>query len=430
MPGEPSFRIPRSRDFLRPPEDPEIKQQNESQENLEDQELGLLSGDLRSFSEKNKDHRNAFRSAASQVIGEYNDHQIRINGLTVDHSSVIQYIKNEDSGSGNQEVSQNKTTHTVVTGDTLFGIAQKYGVPIAKIKEANSRSNNFVYKGETLNIPQGKFHTVKRGETLYSISKRYKVNQDKLETKNNISSDNINIGQILEIPQEQTQEENIQTQVIDNEKSSKTKSHIVKRGETLYSISKKHNKSVDDLAKLNNLSKPYIIKIGQKLIIEEKEVDEYAEQKKEISENIQKKINSLKEIGSNIIFEIDENNNKNENFQFTIKNNNNDEISYTLAMNLEDNTLNLTTDAIAFDISNFEIIDDNYLNFVSEVVLMNTDFYDIRDDEDIQNLLHDICHNRDSGYDSNLLDNYFTNNHLRDDLLTREVIADVLNRSK
>ena len=43
--------------------------------------------------------------------------------------------------------------------------------------------------------------------------------------------------------------------------------HIIEKGDTLYSISKKYNTPVDSILKKNNLSDPSKIKIGQKLII-------------------------------------------------------------------------------------------------------------------------------------------------------------------
>lgn len=43
--------------------------------------------------------------------------------------------------------------------------------------------------------------------------------------------------------------------------------HIIEKGDTIYSISKKYNTPVDSILKKNNLSDPSKIKIGQKLII-------------------------------------------------------------------------------------------------------------------------------------------------------------------
>ena len=45
------------------------------------------------------------------------------------------------------------TTHTVVKGDTLGGIAKKYKVSIASIKTANGMTSDIVVLGKTLKIP-------------------------------------------------------------------------------------------------------------------------------------------------------------------------------------------------------------------------------------------------------------------------------------
>ena len=42
---------------------------------------------------------------------------------------------------------------------------------------------------------------------------------------------------------------------------------IVERGDTLYSLAKKHNTSVDSLARANNLTQPYQLSVGQKLVL-------------------------------------------------------------------------------------------------------------------------------------------------------------------
>lgn len=44
-------------------------------------------------------------------------------------------------------------THTVVKGDTLGGIARKYGVTIASIKAANNMTSDVVVLGKTYKIP-------------------------------------------------------------------------------------------------------------------------------------------------------------------------------------------------------------------------------------------------------------------------------------
>ncbi len=45
------------------------------------------------------------------------------------------------------------TTHTVVKGDTLWGISRKYGVSVEAIKQANGITRDIVVLGSTLQIP-------------------------------------------------------------------------------------------------------------------------------------------------------------------------------------------------------------------------------------------------------------------------------------
>jgi murein DD-endopeptidase MepM/ murein hydrolase activator NlpD len=68
--------------------------------------------------------------------------------------------------------------YTVVTGDTLAGIAKMFSVDTASIKWINPGLDEKKLKPSTvLHIPPvtGVIHTVKSGETIYSIAKRYNV---------------------------------------------------------------------------------------------------------------------------------------------------------------------------------------------------------------------------------------------------------------
>lgn len=68
--------------------------------------------------------------------------------------------------------------YTVENGDTLAGIAKKFGVDTDSIKWLNSGLNEKKIKpNSVLKIPPvtGVMHTVKGGETVYSIAKRYNV---------------------------------------------------------------------------------------------------------------------------------------------------------------------------------------------------------------------------------------------------------------
>jgi len=105
------------------------------------------------------------------------------------------------------------TTHTVVKGDTLGGIARKYGVTSAAIKQANGMTSDTVVLGKQLTIPGssgpvakaapapgGKSHTVVKGDTLAKISRKYGVSVDALKQANGLKSDTVVLGSKLRIP--------------------------------------------------------------------------------------------------------------------------------------------------------------------------------------------------------------------------------------
>jgi len=144
-------------------------------------------------------------------------------------------------------VSTNFETYTVVLGDTLYGIANKYGVSVADIKEINNLTSNTLSIGQKLVIPTDDVivdsdiinyidYRVVLGDTLYGIANKYGVSVDEIKRINNLSNNNLSIGQIIRIP------------YLD------TKIYTVVSGDTIYSIAKKYGLSVDELKKLNNLT--------------------------------------------------------------------------------------------------------------------------------------------------------------------------------
>ena len=160
-----------------------------------------------------------------------------------------------------------KTTHKIKQGETIIGIAQLYGVSIDDIKKWNNLSSSKIIAGKTLSIyPNGEiftvpkntqtnfiYHKIKKGETLSQIAEKYKVSISGIRSLNDISGNKIVAGKTLKISSSESATEQL-----------KNGYHIVVKGESLYSISKKYNTSVQKLKSLNNLSDSKI-KIGQKL---------------------------------------------------------------------------------------------------------------------------------------------------------------------
>lgn len=99
-------------------------------------------------------------------------------------------------------------TYTVQAGDTLSGIAAKFGVSTSAISGYRSGNPNLIYPGERLTInggsaaskPAARTYTVRAGDNLSSIAARYGTTYQALAAKNGISNPNlIYPGQVLKI---------------------------------------------------------------------------------------------------------------------------------------------------------------------------------------------------------------------------------------
>lgn len=153
--------------------------------------------------------------------------------------------------------------YVVQRGDTLYSIANKYGVTVNEIKVANNLTSNLLSIGQRLIIPSatpeppisGEYvvYKVNKGDTLYGIAKEFGVTVQELIDFNQLSSSTLSIGQELLIP-------------IASESENETNYYIVQAGDSLYSIAKRFNTTVDEIIKSNNLTST-LLQIGDKLII-------------------------------------------------------------------------------------------------------------------------------------------------------------------
>lgn len=159
--------------------------------------------------------------------------------------------------------------YIVQKGDTLYGIAKKYNTSVQSIKELNNLSSNTINVGDVLKISNNNekdpleciVYTVKKGDTLYNIAKTYNTTVDEIKRYNNLNTNLLNIGDRIVIPC------NVENDYKD--KNSNYVDYIVVKGDSLYSIAKKFNTTVDNIKELNNL-KTNILSIGQKLIVDDR----------------------------------------------------------------------------------------------------------------------------------------------------------------
>lgn len=95
-----------------------------------------------------------------------------------------------------------ETAHVVEKGETLGGIANRAGVPLASIAAANGLVEPYnVRIGQKLVIPRQRKHTVKPGETAFGIALKYGVPMDNIAIANNIQPPySVRTGQKLIIP--------------------------------------------------------------------------------------------------------------------------------------------------------------------------------------------------------------------------------------
>ena len=187
----------------------------------------------------------------------------RLNNLTSNILSIGQILK-LPKPTDIDEPSQEPTniTYTVQSGDSLYKIATKYNTTVDAIKKANNLTNDLLSIGQVLTIPTTTIseevpepnyfnYKVVSGDSLYKIAKKYNVTVDSIKELNNLTSNLLSIGQTIKIPTTSTTE----------------RTYIIKSGDSLYSIAKEFNTTVDNLKKLNNLSSN-MLSIGQILIIE------------------------------------------------------------------------------------------------------------------------------------------------------------------
>lgn len=145
--------------------------------------------------------------------------------------------------------------YTVKSGDSLWSISKKFGITVDELKNANNLSSNLLSVGQNLIIPGKEAqatsdeYVVKKGDTLYSIARKYNTSVDNLKSINNITTDSLAIGQIIKLP---------------STSSTASDTYIVKKGDSLYSIARTYNTSVDKLKEINNLTSNALA-IGQVL---------------------------------------------------------------------------------------------------------------------------------------------------------------------
>lgn len=156
---------------------------------------------------------------------------------------------------------EEENIYIVKKGDTLYSIAMANNTTVDELKKANNLTSNILSTGQLLKIPSALLpestYIVKKGDSLYSIANKYNTNVDELKRINNLTSNILSIGQVLKLPSDK---------VSDIEKEENTINYTVQKGDSLYSIARKYSTTIDKIKDLNNLT-TNLLSIGQVLLI-------------------------------------------------------------------------------------------------------------------------------------------------------------------
>lgn len=176
--------------------------------------------------------------------------------------------------------------HTTKAGDTPAKIAERYGVPVSQLHEANPGMRSGTLKaGRQVVVPTGgeasllvarsvatytegvdgsgpvRYHRVKSGETLGGIARRYHVSVASLKSWNGIKGTTIRSGQRLRVYGGRATTTTVASRGTSKggggataQPGTSTVRHKVRRGETLSGIARRYGVTVTSLRQANDLS--------------------------------------------------------------------------------------------------------------------------------------------------------------------------------
>ncbi|MCF8062528.1 MAG: LysM peptidoglycan-binding domain-containing protein, partial [Deltaproteobacteria bacterium] len=159
--------------------------------------------------------------------------------------------------------------HQVRKGQTLSGIARRYGTSVQAVMNMNGlRSKNYVKVGWRLKVPtrggtaavaaayskKGGLTTyrVRKGDSLWKIAKRFSTTTGAIQSVNGLRTTRLQVGQTLKVPAGSR-----------SGSSATVRTYRVKRGDSPYLIARRHRMELSDFLKVNRLTPTSTIYPGQ-----------------------------------------------------------------------------------------------------------------------------------------------------------------------
>ena len=151
---------------------------------------------------------------------------------------ALMSVKVDENSEENNQNKKKKFIYEVQEGETLFTISRKFNIPVKDIQRINNLNDFDIYKGQILVLTESdNYSSVSQTETSSE------------PTEQNSSIENDNQTEIENESIKDTQSENN----TNDENNENLLLHVVKQGETLFSISKMYKVSLADLRKVNQL---------------------------------------------------------------------------------------------------------------------------------------------------------------------------------
>jgi LysM repeat protein/ABC-type branched-subunit amino acid transport system substrate-binding protein len=186
--------------------------------------------------------------------------------------------------------SEQTIVHQVVSGETLYSLARKYGTTEQEILALNPNARQ-LKAGMTLKIKTGALegnvnkpqpmeyagdrnyieHIIESGETMWGITRKYNVSEEELKAINPILNTGFPAGAVIKIPLAEPSEPMARPV---NEEAFEQ--HLVERGETLYGLSEQYNVSIPDIIKYNPILDRRNLAYGETILIPKKPEDVFA----------------------------------------------------------------------------------------------------------------------------------------------------------
>lgn len=185
------------------------------------------------------------------------------------------------------EAQSQRTEHIVEAGETLFSISREYNISVSDLRTWNELESDNLQPGQVISLLPADSenritHEVKAGESLFAISRRYGVTIAEIQQWNQLAGTALDIGRELilysnidhgETPAppsiseiEQMDEAQRTSIVRDMDSAIGSESYVVRSGDTLYQIARDHDMTVNELRGLNNLEND-MLRVGQRIMV-------------------------------------------------------------------------------------------------------------------------------------------------------------------